>query len=40
MDVHNSIPYDYANGNAALIMARKTFNQIAKLKDALGHSYV
>ncbi|MGX5587128.1 phage major capsid protein [Bacillus thuringiensis] len=40
MDLHNSIPYDYADGNAAFIMARKTYNQIAKLKDALGHSYV
>ena len=40
MDLHNSLPYDYADGNAAFIMARKTYNQIAKLKDALGHSYV
>lgn len=40
MDLHNSLPYDYADGNATFIMARKTYNQIAKLKDALGHSYV
>lgn len=40
MDLHNSLPYDYADGNAAFIMARKTYNQIAKLKDALGHSYI
>lgn len=40
MDLHNTLPRDYADENSAFVMSRLAYNQLTKLKDALGHPYL